>query len=187
MHAVHLVSGVAHMPVIRVRTRRDARQEDGIAYLRGALLDAADAVPADVLDRVVHLLDRELSSRRGWRFVMVEPNLYADVVEYLIMHSRRPQKAVVLFTRLFSYLPPDGNEVMADREELARVVGIQPAAVSEIMRELETVGAVYRRREGRGVRYFVNPKLGTHLSGAARDRAQAEAPMLRLVETEPVE
>jgi hypothetical protein len=53
------------------------------------------------------------------------------------------------------------------------------------MRELEAVGAVYRRREGRGVRYFVNPRLGTHLAGAARDRAQGEAPPLRLRLVEP--
>ena len=29
---------------------------------------------------------------------------------------------------------------------------------------------------------LVNPRLGTHLAGAARDRAQGEAPPLRLVE-----
>jgi hypothetical protein len=44
------------------------------------------------------------------------------------------------------------------------------------------VGAVYRRKEGRGVRYYVNPLLGTHLAGAARDKAQAQAPALRLVQ-----
>jgi hypothetical protein len=86
---------------------------------------------------------------------------------------------------LFSHLPPDGNEVLADRAKLARAVGCTPDHVSAIMGELEAVGAVYRRREGRGVRYFVNPMLGTHLAGAARDRAQAEAPALRLVETDP--
>ena len=83
---------------------------------------------------------------------------------------------------MFSVLPPDGNEVTVDREELARMVGIAPGDVSKIMGELEAVGAVYRRREGRGVRYFVNPLLGTHLAGAARDKAQAEAPRLQLVE-----
>jgi hypothetical protein len=55
------------------------------------------------------------------------------------------------------------------------------------MRELENIGAVYRRREGRAVRFYVHPSLGTHLSGAVRDRAQAEAPPLRLVETIPAE
>ena len=87
---------------------------------------------------------------------------------------------MVLFTRLFQYLPPDGNEVMADRDELARVAGCTPNHVTDVMGELEAVGAVYRRREGRGVRYFVKPRLGTHLAGAARDRAQAEAPPLKL-------
>jgi DNA-binding transcriptional ArsR family regulator len=104
------------------------------------------------------------------------------VVEHLLEHSKRPQKAVRLFTRLFTVLPADGNEITASRSELARMAGIAPSSVSEIMGELEAVGAVYRRREGRGVRYFVNPLLGTHLAGAVRDKAQAEAPMLRLVE-----
>ena len=170
------------MAVTRLRSRRDARQEDGIARLREAIQDAAGAVPVDVVGRIVHMLDRELSSRRGWGFVMVEPHLYAGVVTHLTEHSRRPLKAVRLWTQLFTVLPPDSNEVMADREELGRMVGLRPQEVSEIMGELEAVGAVYRRKEGRGVRYFVNPLLGTHLAGAARDKAQAEAPRLQLVE-----
>ena len=57
------------------------------------------------------------------------------------------------------------------------------------MGELASVGAVTTRRErvagmrgpGRAV-YFMNPNVGTHLAGAARDKAQAEAPRLQLVE-----
>ena len=170
------------MAVRRLRSRRDAREQDGIARLREAILDAVGTVPVDVLGRLVHMLDRELSSRGGWGFVMVEPFLYADVVEHLLAHSKRPRKAVLLWTRLFTVLPHDGNEVEASREELARMVGIAPGDVSKIMGELEAIGAVYRRKEGRGVRYFVNPRLGTHLTGAVRDRAQAEAPKLQLVD-----
>jgi CRP-like cAMP-binding protein len=167
------------MTVTRLRTRRDATEQANLATIRDMLADMPGA--ADL----VTVVERKLAATRGWGFVMVEPRLYADVIEHLTKHSRRPQKAVVLFTRLFQLLPADGNEVMADRHDLARMVGCQPRDVSEIMGELETLGAVYRRREGRGVRYFVNPMLGTHLAGAARDKAQAEAPRLRLVETEP--
>src|SRR3954452_3544511 len=168
--------GLFHMAVTKLTTRRDATRQAALETVLGVLDGVADA--ADV----VAYVERRLAAGRGWRFVMVEPSLYADVVEHLTKHSRRPHKAVVLFTRLFSYLPPDGNEVQASRAQLARVVEIEPRDVSEIMGELEAVGAVYRRREGRGVRFFVNPRLGTHLAGAVRDRAQAEAPPLRLVE-----
>ena len=164
------------MPVTRLRTRRDAGDRAALEAVRNMLGGVTGA------EDVVALVERKLSAGRGWKFIMVEPRLYADVVEHLLKHSSRPQKAVLLFTRLFSYLPSDGNEVMADRAELARVAGCTSDHVSEIMGELEAVGAVYRRREGRGVRYFVNPLLGTHLAGAARDRAQGEAPSLRLVE-----
>ena len=166
------------MAVTKLTTRRDATRQAALETVLGVLDGVADA--ADV----VAYVERKLAAGRGWTFIMVEPGLYADVVEHLTKHSRRPHKAVVLFTRLFSYLPPDGNEVLVDRTELARVVGITPKHVSEIMGELEAIGAVYRRREGRGVRFYVNPRLGTHLGGAARDKAQAAAPELRLVEPE---
>src|SRR3954471_12745203 len=158
------------MGVIRLRSRCDAREQHGLEAVRDMLLEAAEAgAPQTTVGRLVATVERELASRRGWGFVMVEPRLYGDVVEHLLNHSKRPQKAVLLFTRLFGVLPPDGNEVTADRTELARMVGVPPNHISEIMGELEAVGAIYRRREGRGVRYFVNPMLGTHLAGAARD------------------
>jgi hypothetical protein len=172
------------MPVSRLRTRRDVRQEGGIAQLRDVLLDASETVPEDVLGRLVHLLDRELSSRRGWRFVMVEPELFHDLVVRLTTDgaSARPAVAVRVLTALFRCLPPDSNEVDASRSEIAEAARCRPEEVSRAIRELESIGAVYRRQEGRGVRYFVHPSHGTHLTGAARDRAQAEAPKLRLVE-----
>src|SRR3954462_3799521 len=168
------------MAVVRLRTRRDAGERKGLEALRGVLQDMdGSGGPSAVLGRLVEVVERELAAGRGWRFVMVEPRLYAEVVAHLAEHSRRKVTALKLWARLFEVLPPDSNEVLADRTELARLVGCEPRTVSEIMRELEEVGAVYRRKEGRGVRYFVNPVLGTHLSGAARDRAQAEAPPLR--------
>jgi DNA-binding transcriptional ArsR family regulator len=111
---------------------------------------------------------------------MVEPVLYAQVVAHLAEHSRRKLKAVQLWAQLFTALPPDSNEIQLNREELGRAVGLQPRTVTEIMGELEMIGAVYRKRRGREVRYFVNPRLGTHLRGELRDQAQADAAELRL-------
>jgi DNA-binding transcriptional ArsR family regulator len=164
------------MAVTRLRTRRDVEKQTALEAVRDMLGGVAGT------EDIVAFVERKLAADRGWKFLMVEPVLYAEVVEHLLEHSKRPQKAVRLFTRLFTVLPADGNEITASRSELARMAGIAPSSVSEIMGELEAVGAVYRRREGRGVRYFVNPLLGTHLAGAVRDKAQAEAPMLRLVE-----
>src|SRR3954453_8210142 len=134
------VAGVTHMAVTRLRTHRDVEKQATLEAFRDMLGSVAG------VEDVVAFVERKLAAGRGWKFIMVEPRLYADVVEHLTKHSRRPHKAVVLFTRLFSYLPPDGNEVLADRVELARVVGITPKHVSDIMGELEAVGAVYRRR-----------------------------------------
>src|SRR3954451_20284918 len=147
-----LVAEVTHMPVTRLKTRRAPTVRARVGRGGGILEGVAGA--ADLLAHV----ERKLAATRGWGFVMVDPVAYAEVVAHLRRHSRRPLVAMELFTRLFSYLPPDGNEVLADRAELARVTGCTPAHVSPIMGELEAVGAVYRRREGRGVRYFVNPR-----------------------------
>ena len=167
------------MPVVRLRTRRDRREQAGLEEVRDVLQGVA---PSPFLGRLVEAVERELASRSGWKFIMVEPHLHDQVVGYLTEHSRRPLKAVRRWSKLFTVLPPDSNEVLLSREELGQAVGIRPAEVSAIMGELEAIGAIYRRQEGRGVRYFVHPSLGTHLAGAVRDRAQAEAPALRLVE-----
>lgn len=164
------------------RLRTGTKATSAVAQLRLALDEITD-LPEELATRVGTLLDRHQRSQSGWHFVMIEPNLYHGVVVRLTNTSKRPLLAVKLWSLLFSKLPPDGNEVLSDRKDLARELGCQPAHVSEVMSELEELGAVYRRKEGRGVRYLVHPKFGTHLTGPARVKAQAEAPQLRLVTT----
>src|SRR3954447_23418650 len=115
-----LVAGVTHMAVTRLRTHRDVEKQATLEAVRDMLGSVAG------VEDVVAFVERRLAADRGWKFIMVEPRLYADVIAHLPRHSRRPMVAMELFTRLFSYLPPDGNEVMADRRELARVVGCHP-------------------------------------------------------------
>ncbi|RYY06567.1 MAG: hypothetical protein EON55_23050, partial [Alphaproteobacteria bacterium] len=68
-------------------------------------------------------------------------------------------------------------------------LSIRSDTVSEIMSELEGFGAIIRKRErvagmrGPGmVRYFMNPRVATHLAGSERDQAQREAPLLQLMQ-----
>src|SRR5215213_8611578 len=132
------------MAVVKLRTRRARAAEAGIGRLRSAVLEADDGSSPAVVSRLVTLLDRELSSRRGWRFVMVEPSLNSEVLNWLTYNSHRPLVAVRLWGELFRHLPQDSNEVLADRADLARAVGCTPADVSRIMGEFEEIGAVYR-------------------------------------------
>ena len=175
--------------VRRLRTHKTRREASAVAQLRLALDDLSD-LPQEVASRIGTLLDRHERSASGWSFVMVEPNLYHGVVTALTRRggayrSKRPLLAVQLWSLLFSKLPDDSNDVQATREELARELGCTPDNVSQIMRELEALGAVYRRKDGQRVQYLVHPMFGTHLAGAARDKAQAEAPKLRVVEPDP--
>jgi DNA-binding IclR family transcriptional regulator len=120
---------------------------------------------------------------------MLNPEQNAAVVAWIMGNSARPMKAARAWAECFTVLRPDTGEIDARREELADRIGVPPAEISRIMGELETCGAIIRKRErvpgmrGAGiVRYFMNPRVGTHLAGAARDEAQAAAPRLRLVE-----
>jgi len=117
---------------------------------------------------------------------MVDPQAFHSVVRHLTegkeKGSKRPMVAVRVWSALFQYLPPDGNEVRAGREEIAAAAGCTPNDVSHVMRELQAIGAISSRRRGRLVTYEVNPLVGTHLTGTVRDKVQAEAPKLRLIE-----
>lgn len=80
-----------------------------------------------------------------------------------------------VWSKLFTALRYDTGEIMLIRDEFAERVEILPRHVSTIMPEFEGIGAVSRRRAGRGVRGCLNPTIGTHLTGKTRDAAQAEA------------
>ena len=81
-------------------------------------------------------------------------------------------------------LHPTTGEIMADRETLADRLGIEPRTVSEIMGELTTINAIRKAKDGRKVRYGMNPNIATHLPDPAiREQARdAAGPLLVLME-----
>lgn len=171
--------------VVKLRTRAARLSQSQSEELRQRVLEfaAEQRISSQSVNEIVATIDRETASKNGWTFVMISPEANDGVVEALFARSSRPVVAVRLWLKLFIHLRRDTGEVVQTRDELAKLVGISPENVSRIMTELEEIGAVIRRREGRAVKYFVNAMVGTHLAGGARDRAQAAAPKLRLVPT----
>lgn len=168
----------------RFRSRRDKLKAAEASRLRQMVLDFGGELdlPDGVIGRVVAAVDGQTASEGGWTFVMIGPRENQAVVDWLRNNSRRPQAAMVVWAMLFTALRYDTGEIMLTRAEIAEHVGIGADNVSRIMSELVGIGAVSRRREGRSVRYFMNPNIGTHLGGQARDQAQAEAKQLRLID-----
>ncbi len=111
---------------------------------------------------------------------MIGPREHRAVARWLRQNSKRPTVALGLWAELFAELRYDTGEIMLNRAELAEILRIHPNHVSGIMAELEGIGAVSRRRSGRSVRYYMNPTIGTHLTGKTRDEAQAGARQLEL-------
>lgn len=123
-------------------------------------------------------------SSENWIFVMLSPAQNAEVVRWINQNSKRPHKAVELWATLLEHLRIDTGEIMASRQELAKRVGMEPRTLSETMTELASINAIRREKEGRQVRYFLNPGIATHIpSAAARKAAREESgPLLKLME-----
>jgi hypothetical protein len=146
-------------------------------------------LPEGEISRVIAALQKHTVSKSGWTFVMISPEQNALVVQWLAANSKRPIVAMRMWAELFSHMRTDTGEIVLRRTEIADKLAVHEDQISEIMGELEAFGAISRKREkvaglrGPGfVRYFMNPRVGTHLSGAARDKAQAEAPLLKIME-----
>jgi hypothetical protein len=167
----------------RFRSKRDRLKEKAREKLRQLVLDFADAgdIQEDVVGPVVSVIDNQMASRKGWTFVMIGPNENSAVVSWLRANSKRPMAAMGVWAILFTGLRMDTGEIVLKRDEIAKRVGIAPCDVSSIMTELASINAIFRQRAGRGVRYFMNPNVGTCLKGRSRDEAQAEAVQLTLV------
>lgn len=175
--------------IVRFRSRAAQIQADQAERLRQMIM-AFPGLPEGATGEILFAIDRQTAAEHGWTFVMMSPEDNARVVSWLAENSAKPMLAMRLWSVLFLHLRRDTGEVMQTREELADAVRTKPDEVSRIMGELESIGAISRRRvkvagmRGPGaVRYFMNPNIATHLSGKARDQAQANAgPLLRLME-----
>src|SRR3954452_17125475 len=188
--ACNVKGGLSTMPakLVRLRTKPARIQAATAAELRRMLLDFP-GLPERERSGLVAGLDRLTPSEGRWPFVMISPEQNAAVVRRLQESSRYPTLAVRLWSELFTVLRRDTGEITLTRDELAERVGATVGEVSCIMSELAREGTVIVHRErvagmrgrGRAV-YLMNPNVGTHLAGAACDRAQAEAPALRVVE-----
>ena len=146
-------------------------------------------LPASVVRELKAHIQRRTPARRGWTFVMISPAQNCAVVSWLRTNSLRPMHAVSLWAVLFTALDQDTGEITLTRDELADLASMPVQNVSNIMSELEGIGAISRRRErvagmrGPGlVRYLMNPNVATHLAGREREEAQAEAPLLRVMQ-----
>lgn len=139
---------------------------------------------ADTLAKIDDAARAHAQTSENWIFVMLSPSQNAEVVRWINKHSKRPQKAAELWATLLEHLRIDTGEIMATRQELADRVGMEPRTLSETMTELSSINAIRREKQGRTVRYFLNPTIATHLATASKRRAARDeaGPLLKLME-----
>lgn len=168
--------------VHRFHSKRSQLEAARGQQIRQLLLDLGDRwdLPGEAVTKIVAAVDGQTASERGWAFVMIGPKENRAVVAWLRENSKRPMAAMAVWAELFTALRFDTGEIALSRAELAERVGVDRDNVSRIMTELVKIGAVSRVREGRRVRYFMNPNVGTHLTGKERDKAQSEARQMSL-------
>ncbi|CAI3960809.1 unnamed protein product [Commensalibacter communis] len=120
-------------------------------------------------------------TKEGKPFIMMFSEQNTLVVRWLTANSKRPLKALELWAVLFEYVNYETGQIMLSRQELADKLEIHLNHISNIMSELESINAITKEKEGRGVTYYLNPNVGTHLPQPHRKEAQSQAPKLALI------
>jgi len=121
-------------------------------------------------------------TKEGKPFIMMFSEQNTLVVRWLTTNSKRPLKAVELWSVLFEYVNYETGQIMLSRQELANNLNISSRHITNIMSELESIKAIIKEKEGRGVTYYLNPNVGTHLPQPHRKLAQAQAPTLTVID-----
>lgn len=160
---------------------RQKRADESRQFVR---LARSFGIDGDVLDQLDRAAELHVEKRDRERFIMVTTSQNLAVVRWISENSARPHKSNLLWALIFDHVHPSTGEIMLSREELAERIGDQPRSVSTLMSEFASINAVERRKEGRQVKYFLNPNIATHLPGAGAREAAREAagPLLTLME-----
>lgn len=167
--------------IVPYASRAALLKRERAAEVRQMILQLEAEAPR-LVGQMVALLDRHTLADKGWSFVMLSPAQNRLVVRWINANAKRPRVSAALWAEFFCHMRTDTGEICMSRAEMADAVGVQPRTVSEALAELQKMGAVIRHQEGREVRWFMNPRVGTHLTGVAREEAQRAAPLLELIE-----
>lgn len=124
----------------------------------------------------------KLNAPNTWTFIMINAEQNRSVVQWLKNNSKRPLNALELWSILFEYVHKDTGQIMLTRQELAKELNVHTQSITNIMSELESVKAIIKKKEGRGVTYYMNPNVGTHLNQEDREKAQVKAPSLTVID-----
>ena len=158
--------------------RRKAEAREIVQQVRRLGLDD------ETLAKIDSAAKAHAKSSENWIFVMLSPAQNAEVIRWINKNSKRPHKAVELWATMLEHLRIDTGEIMATRQELAERVGMDARDLSKTMTELASINAVRREKEGRKVKYFLNPSIATHVPNAAKRKAERDkaGPLLKLME-----
>ena len=161
------------------RKRRERHQKEAETLERLAKRAGLDAQTAAML-----AMNLAPAQKTDWTFVMISPQQNDAVVEWLNENSKRPMKATRLWAKLFTAMRNDTGEILRSRDELAEMIGETPQNLSRIMTELASINAIVRQKEGRRVKYFMNPNIATHIpTPEQRKEARENAgPLLTIME-----
>ncbi|MBH9970699.1 MULTISPECIES: replication/maintenance protein RepL [unclassified Commensalibacter] len=113
---------------------------------------------------------------------MISPEQNRIVVNWLEENSKRPLKALRLWALLFENVHRETGQIMLTRQEIAKEIQLYVNSVTNIMTELESIEAIIKHKEGRGVIYYMNPNIANHYPQEIREKTQREAPRLTLFE-----
>lgn len=168
--------------VTKLSVERAARRQDEARQIAQKVRSLP--LDADTLAKIDAAAVAYAGTSEQWTFVMLSAAQNANVIRWINKNSKRPHKAVELWATLLENLRLDTGEIMSSRQQLAERVGMDARDVSKLMTELASINAVRREKDGRAVRYFLNPTIATHLPNAAkRAAARDEAgPLLKLME-----
>jgi len=148
-----------------------------------AMLDLFPEVNEKKTSAVLWEIKRKnkLNDPNIWTFIMISPEQNRSVVNWLDEKSTQPRKALRLWALLFEYVHRETQQIMLSRQEIAEKIKIRPNDVSRIMSELESINAILKKKEGRGVIYYMNPNVANHYPQEIREQKQKETPKLKVL------
>lgn len=147
---------------------KQAKQQD--LFELQAMLDRFPELEKDVPSLIWKIKRKNnLQEPNTWTFIMISPEQNFSVVNWLEAKSKRPLKALKLWALLFDNVHRETGQIMLTRQEIASKITIHSNDVSSIMTELESIKAIIKKKEGRGVTYYMNPNVATHLNQEKRN------------------